>query len=158
MWHCSGKCKSWEMQRSLLILCSSDSFIHLAFLLFEMPILQVFTNEHYSTTTLSSLSVFFSSVQFPLFNCDCDAPSKSHYSFMCQTDRGTHMRPHIYFRLEIGGKIAARTKQRLCYTFSFAPRTLDRGPDYGGGQNKGSGAVALGGQAWCLRLAGEAAV
>ena len=37
------------------------------------------------------------------------------------------MRPHIYFRLEIGGKIAARTKQRLCYTFSFAPRTLDRG-------------------------------
>ena len=89
--------------------------------------LQVFAHEHYSTTTLSSLSVFFSSVQFPLFICDCDAPSKSHYSFMCQTDRGTHMRPHIYFRLEIGGKIAARTKQRLCYTFSFAPRTLDRG-------------------------------
>ena len=65
-------------------------------------------------------------------------------------------RPHIYFRLEIGGKIAARTKPRLCYTFSFALRTLDRGPGFGSGQNKGSSgavAVALGGQAWCLRLA-----
>ena len=50
---------------------------------------------------------------------------------------------------------------RLCYTFSFALRTLDRGPGFGSGQNKGSSgavAVALGGQAWCLRLAGEAAV
>ena len=71
------------------------------------------------------------------------------------------MRPHIYFGLEIGGKIAARTKPRLCYTFSFALRTLDRGPHCGcSGQNKDSGvAVALGGggvggQAWCLRSAG----
>ena len=31
------------------------------------------------------------------------------------------------------GKSAARTKPRLCYTFSFALRTLDRGRGDGGG-------------------------
>ena len=34
---------------------------------------------------------------------------------------------------KLWGKSAARTKPRLCYTFSFALRTLDRGRGDGGG-------------------------